>query len=67
MKIALWNVNGKFRTDVGALEDTFTGRDIILYIETHHRPVLFLSVTRYRLRYTGRRLDLSTTVEGSRE
>ena len=30
-----WNCNGSMKLDVGAFEDSFKGRDIIFYSETH--------------------------------
>ena len=36
--MALWNCNGSLRLDVGAFEESFKGRDIIFYSETHQAP-----------------------------
>ena len=36
--MAAWNCNGSMKLDVGAFEDSFKGRDIIFYSETHQPP-----------------------------
>ena len=36
--MAAWNCNGSMKLDVGAFEDSFKGRDIIFYSETHQTP-----------------------------
>ena len=35
LNMAAWNCNGSLKLDVGAFEDSFKGRDIIFYSETH--------------------------------
>ena len=47
--MAAWNCNGSYRLDVGAFEDSFRGRDIVFYSETHQAPgQLMPHVTGYR-------------------
>ena len=36
--MAAWNCNGSYKIDVGAFEDSFKGRDMVFYSETHQRP-----------------------------
>ena len=38
MKLAVWSCNGSMKLDVGAFKDSFKGRDIIFYSETHQAP-----------------------------
>ena len=38
LKMAVWNCNGSLKLDVGAFKDSFKGRDIIFYSETHQAP-----------------------------
>ena len=46
--MAAWNCNGSLKLDAGAFEDSFRGRDIIFYSETHQAPGSTLrKVSRY--------------------
>ena len=36
--MATWNCNGSYKIDVGAFKDSFKGRDMVFYLETHQRP-----------------------------
>ena len=59
--LAAWNCNGSLRLHVGAFEDSFKGRDIVFYLETHQAPGQLLPhviATNGRQRVE-QRLDLS--------
>ncbi|MCO5597557.1 hypothetical protein L7F22_051635 [Adiantum nelumboides] len=53
--MAAWNCNGSFRLDVGAFQDSFFGREIVFYSETHQAPgQLMPHVSGYRWETTCR-------------
>ena len=61
--MAAWNCNGSMKLDVGAFEDSFKGRDIIFYSETHQdRGGTLPRVTGYHWETTCRQ-EVSQSVE----
>ena len=58
----IWNCNGTLWSDPGNFSESYTGRDIVFYTETHQSPERHLpsvngytweSVFREETRYTG--------------